>query len=452
MRADHVGVYGYPRDTTPTIDAVANDGILFERAYAQANWTKPSVASLMTGLYVRNHGVVVGTDYFDEEGVHKVGADSFPVPDDLPLMSEAFLDDGYRTAGFVENSHLVPTQGFGRGFEIYERVKPAAFALIGWLGELLPDESFFAYLHLIGPHDPYDRKDDQRFIDEYRDRFGSFESEIDWTELAYKKKVKSYSEQDLLRARSLYDAELNYYDQEQLAPLITWLKENERYDESLIVITSDHGEELYDHGRWAHGQTLYEEVIRIPLIVKLPSSWTSLAPGTRLGEIVEQIALFPTLCSLVGCEIPASLDGRPFAELLTGHRLEDEDAFAVTEFGKGVRTQVLASTIIQGESRWIEFYPTSTGPVLRGPAAPKREEGHQSALLEAGTDELVSRSSGGEFDFVRAFLESLIGPYTLTGHLEEALGTSPSIQHELIDAVGQDEADLDELRALGYIE
>ena len=142
MRADHVGAYGYDRDTTPAIDSIARDGIFFDRAYAQANWTKPSVASLMTGLYVRNHGVVVGTDYFDAEGVHKVGANSFPLPDDIPLMSEAFRSAGYRTVGFIENSHLIPAQGFGRGFDTYEKAKPAARYLEDWLVELSPQESF----------------------------------------------------------------------------------------------------------------------------------------------------------------------------------------------------------------------------------------------------------------------------------------------------------------------
>jgi arylsulfatase A-like enzyme len=174
----------------------------------------------MTSLYVRNHGVVVGTDYFDDEGVHKVGANSFPLPDDIPLLSEAFSSIGYRTAGFIENSQINEAQGFGRGFDVYEKVKPAAGRLQEWLRTLTVDEPFFAYVHLIGPHDPYDGGQGRLFQREYRARFGEYDSSIDWTDLKYKKKVKQYSEQDLLQARAFYDAELNYFDQEEIAPLI----------------------------------------------------------------------------------------------------------------------------------------------------------------------------------------------------------------------------------------
>jgi len=439
MRADHVGAYGYERNTTPVIDSIARDGIRFDRAYAQANWTKPSVASLMTGLYVRNHGVVVGTDYFDEEGHHKVGSNSFPLPSDLPLISEAFREIGYETAGFVENSHLVPGQGFARGFDTYEKVKPAAKRLQKWISALESEAPFFAYLHLIGPHDPYDGGHGEQFATEYRNRFGEYESEIDWTDLSYKKKVKSFSDHDLLQANALYDAELNYFDQVHVSPLIDFLKENGRYPEALIVITSDHGEELQDHGRWAHGHSLYNEVTRIPLIVKLPASTQGLPAGTHVSEVVEQIGVFPTLCNLVGCETPDQLDGRSFAQLLVGGRAEDPNAYAVSEFGKGVRAKVLAASIVQGDSKWVEFYPPELGPVLQGPTAPKNDMNPMSILLDARTDEILSRV---EHDV----------PHPMRTLLKRAVGESPAIRHELVTSAGYSQDQIEELRALGYVE
>jgi arylsulfatase A-like enzyme len=440
MRADHVGAYGYHRDTTPAIDSIASDGIRFERAYAQANWTKPSVASLMTGLYVRHHGVVIGTDWFDAEGVHTVGRNTFPLPSDLPTLAESFRDDGYRTAGFVENSHVVPEMGFGRGFLVYEHTTPASSRLEAWLSDLSDDESFFAYLHLIGPHDPYDGGLGSRFRDDYRTRFGRYDSEIDWTDLSYKKKVESYTEQDLLQARALYDAELRFFDQEQIAPLLDWLRRNGRYDDTAIVVTADHGEELYEHRRWAHGETLYNAVARIPLIVKLPTSRPGTrAPGSSVSELVEQIDLFPTLCALVGCEIPDGLDGRSFAALLRGQREEDPEAYAVTEFGRGVRDQVLAASIVRGEEKWVEFYPVSPGPILKGPRAPKHEASPNSVLLDAHTDEIQARV-GREV------------AHPLRDLLEGALGASPAIRHPLVDPVEHTDVELQELRALGYLE
>lgn len=440
MRADHVGAYGYDRDTTPAIDSIARDGIRFDRAYAQANWTKPSVASLMTGLYVRNHGVVVGTDWFDDEGVHQVGRDSFPLPEDLPTMAESFRDDGYRTAGFVENSHIVPEMGFGRGFTTYEKAKPAADHLAAWLSDLAEDESFFAYLHLIGPHDPYDGGLGSRFDEFYRTRFGRFDSDIDWKDLSYKKKIKSYSEQDLMQARALYDAELHFFDQEQIAPLLEWLRANGRYRDTLVVVTADHGEELFDHGRWAHGETLYNAVARIPLIIKLPSSRAGRrAPGSSVDELVEQIDLFPTLCAVAGCAVPDGPDGRSFASLLLGERDEDANAYAVTEFGKGVRDQVLAAAIVQGDEKWVEFYPASSGPILKGPRAPKRDPSPASVVLDAHTDEVRARVGHDVAHPMRDLLE-------------DALGASPAIRHPLIAPVGHSELEIEELRALGYVE
>ncbi|MGD8282181.1 MAG: sulfatase [Gemmatimonadota bacterium] len=440
MRADHVGAYGYERDTTPAIDAIARDGIRFERAYAQANWTKPSVASLMTGLYVRHHGVVIGTDWFDDRGVHTVGRDSFPLPPDLPTLAESFRKVGYRTAGFIENSHIVPEMGFGRGFDVYEKAKPAADHLAAWLSELAEDEAFFAYVHLIGPHDPYDGGLGSHFREDYRTRFGRYDSEIDWTDLSYKKKVKSYTEQDLLQARALYDAELRFFDQEQIAPLLDWLRGNGRYDDTVVVVTADHGEELYEHRRWAHGETLYNAVARIPLILKLPRSRPGRRPpGSSVSELVEQIDVFPTLCAITGCPIPDGLDGRSFAALALGEREEDPDAYAVTEFGKGVRTQVLAASIVRGDAKWVEFYPAGVGPILKGPRAPKRDPDPKSVLLDAHTDEIQARVGHDV-------------AHPLRDLLENALGDSPAIRHPLIAPVGHTDLELEELRALGYVE
>lgn len=434
-----MSAYGYARETTPAIDSIARDGFLFERAYAQSNWTKPSVASLLTGLYVRRHGVVVGTDYFDDAGRHIVAGNSFPLPEDLPMISEAFADAAYRTAGFVENSHIVPEQGFGRGFEIYEKVGPASRALRKWLDELDDDERFFAYLHLIGPHDPYDGSLGKRFAERYRTRFGEFDSSIDWTDLGYRKTVDAFSREDLLQANALYDAEILYHDQEQIAPVLAWLREQGRYEETLIVVTADHGEELWDHGNWAHGKTLYEEVIRVPLIVKPARSNEGPRRGGRFTELVEQIDLFPTLCELAGCSAPESIDGRSFAGLILGERTQDPDAYAISEYAKGVRSQIQAVALMSGDKKWIEFHPAKVGPTLAGPRASRGDPHPPPVLLEAGSDRLVEPAD-----------PAAIGP--LNALLERVLGPGPEIEHAPVAAVGHSPAELEQLRALGYVE
>ena len=180
-------------------------------------------------------------------------------------------------------------------------------------------------------------------------------------------------------------------------------------------------------------------MIRIPLIIKLPKSQAGLKAGSRIDEVVEQIDLFPTLCGLVGCAVPEGVDGRGFEEVLTGDRSVDPEAYAITEFGKGVR--VLAASIVRGETKAVHFYPSSIGPRLKGPRAPRDRSDSGTILLDASSDEVLAAEERDEREAI-----------VLRALLEEALGKSPEIRHHLIQAVGQSERDLDELRALGYIE
>jgi len=438
MRPDHMSVYGYERSTTPTIDAIAREGVRFTRAYAQANWTKPSVASLFSGLYVRHHGVTVGGTLIAPDGKVMKGLESYPLPPDLPVLAESFQAAGFRTAGFVENTHIVPAQGFDRGFEQYELRFPAALHMRNWLRDENPPGPTFAFVHVIGPHDPYDSSE-RKGVDfaAYRQRFPDFESEIDFTELDYKKR-NDLSDDDVRQAIALYDAELALYDGEQAELLVRWLKKNNLYDDYLIVVTADHGEELYDHQGWAHGHSLFEELTRVPLIIKPPRHMVGVfpPPDSVIEETVEQIDLFPTLLDLAGIAPPAGLDGRSLAPLLLGQREVDPEAFAITEYARNIPEHVVAAAVTQNGRKLVVRYPVPHAPDLHGFA-----DGERFHLFTVEGFDEVERPGAAHAAWARR----------LRHILEDTLGRSSAITAPQPQGVPLSPEEVDQMKALGYL-
>ncbi len=437
VRGDHVSAYGYERETSPVIDAIARDGIRFTRAYAQSNWTKPSVASLFTGLYPRHHGVVIGSAAMNEAGelekVEKLGA--YPMPSDLPLLAETFRENGFETVGFVENSHVNESQGFGRGFDDYRRAVPAERFLRKHLKRRKQDGPIFAYLHLIGPHDPYDNE--KGGFDAYRTRFGDPGSNVDFKKLDYKKR-NDLEARDIEQAVSLYDAELAYYDQDRLGTLMEWMRESGEYDDWLIVVTSDHGEELYERESWAHGHTLYEEVVRVPMILKLPKDMAGRAAGSAVDEVVELVDLFPTLAEFAGIEVGTEIDGDSLASLIRGEREVDHHAIAISEHATHTREQVLGAAIISRDHKLIEAYDYGSAMPLR--------------LLGSRREALFDLAADPAEDVNRYEAKPSVVA-SLRDTLHARVGASPAITHRSTgEMVELSDEETEHLRALGYIE
>lgn len=292
LRADHTSVYGYRRDTTPGIArTLARRGVVFERAYAQAPWTLPSAASYFTGLYP-------GEFLAEESG-------AFALPAHPPSLPERLSALGYRTAGFIANPTLYEGNGFARGFETFytPAYEVASLTLHApelqrrvrdWLAALPEERPFFLYLHYLDPHDPYENDDlvDGRssFYPDYR---GSLRGG-DVHALYSGDRTFADPADDLAQLVALYDNEVRYVDR-FVADLVESLPA-ERAAETLFVLTSDHGEELFERGGFKHGQTLYEEQIRVPLIAR----WDGvLAPGRR-SETALLVDLVPTLVAAAG--------------------------------------------------------------------------------------------------------------------------------------------------------
>jgi arylsulfatase A-like enzyme len=304
LRADHLGCYGYQRDTSPRIDALAAESMLFANAWAQSPWTKPSVPTLFTSLYPMQHGVYEG-----ETPGSPGHLESDVLSAELRTIAEALRDAGYRTAAFVYNDHLPAEHGFDQGFELYEWGDFDAAEINRRFLEFLGREDprpFFAYLHYLDVHWPF------KPSAEFRDRFAdSSRSELfdreDWKGLRDRINdgVTRVSDSDRRRLVDLHDAAIAELDA-RIGELLDSLRAQGRLEGTLILLTSDHGEELLDHGRVGHGSTLFEEVLRIPLMIRLPRA----EQAGRRAAPARLLDLYPTLLGAAGLPRPDGLEGR----------------------------------------------------------------------------------------------------------------------------------------------
>jgi len=290
VRADHLGCYGAKDVQTPTLDALANDGTVFERAVSQVPLTWPSHAVILTGLYPFQNGV---QDFTGQ-----------PLDPRFRSVAQAFKQHGYATGAVVSAFVLDRSWGLARGFEFYDDAfAPEAFAnrdlglvdrraaesvdrALAWLKKN-PKKPFFFWLHLYDPHSPYDPPEPYR--SEYQGH--------------------------------LYDGEIAYADHE-LGRLIAWLKQNRIYDSSMILFASDHGESLGEHGEHEHGFFIYNATVHVPLIVKPPAG-----SGVRLGRVsrpVETAAVAATLLEAAG--IRDTMGGQLSEPGLLGSKAAIDDA------------------------------------------------------------------------------------------------------------------------------
>jgi len=304
LRADRLGAYGYERDTSPTIDALANESIVFESAHAQSPWTKPSIPTLFTSLYPVQHGVYEGE-------AHGRGGrlESDVLADDHTTIAEVFRDAGYETFAVVHNAHLEPELGLAQGFDTYAFGRADAAEINSRFLTFLDERSdrpFFAYLHYLDAHWPFQP------APPHRTRFGSPAAESIFDRDSWKglrDRVNDgtieLSDEDRRRLDDLHDAGITEID-EQLGELVAVLRERGLLDDTVLLITSDHGEELLDHGRVGHGGTLFREVIEIPLLLRLPGG----GEAARRRDVARLIDVFPTLTILAGIEAPPALEGR----------------------------------------------------------------------------------------------------------------------------------------------
>lgn len=299
LRADHLGLYGYPRPTSPELDRFAARAIVFEEVLAPASWTLPSVASLFTSSYVSRHGL----------RAKRGNESSTRMRADLPTLAEAFSQAGYRSVAVVANP-WVDTRGHGlqRGFEDYQSAQGEdADALQARARSALEDDDprpVFLYVHYMDVHGPYrtggepGEPDLGPIADAYRRDLDDAERE------AIPKYLQLEGVDRLGVYLDAYDRGIRRFDA-AFGRFVDWLRDSGRLENSVIAVVSDHGEEFLEHGGWHHGASVYQEQVRVPWILHDPA-----APSERIASrAVSLVDVAPTLLARAGLEAPPSMRG-----------------------------------------------------------------------------------------------------------------------------------------------
>jgi arylsulfatase A-like enzyme len=301
LRADHLGAYGYHRNTSPSIDALAKESVVFERAVVQSPWTLPSHMSIMTSLYPSFHGL---TD-----------KDTFlSLSDEYVTLAELLKKGGYKTAAFTDGGFVSAKFGFDRGFDTYYDQGGGIKAILPkakkWL-DLLKSEPFFLFIHCYDIHSPYNPPPP------YNTMFHDFPytgkvipSNRMLTSLLNNR--LDINIDDVNHIIAFYDGGIRYTDT-MIGEFLSYLNDRGLYDNSLIILTSDHGEEFYEHGSILHWQLYFKPDLHVPLIMHVPEFSTR---EIRVEKLVRSIDLLPTILDIAGLPNHRQAQGRSLLPLI----------------------------------------------------------------------------------------------------------------------------------------
>ncbi len=299
LRSDHLGAYGYERPTSPVIDDFGSGGVLFEQAVANSPWTLPSHGSMLTGLFPRTHGL----KGFDTQ-----------LAEMTPTLATLLSDAGYATLGLVNAPNLARRHGFERGFDRYVMFPPITKGrqtrcvnrqidrAIEWI-DGRGSEPFFIFLHNYDVHSAYDPSDEflEQFASPYDGRFRGKTFEL------HKVRVGrlEMDANDLRHVIDRYDAGIRELDHD-LERFLDYLVDRGLDQNTIVVLTSDHGEEFLEHGGTLHGRTMYEEVLAVPLMLRGPG----IPAGHRVPGLVQLTDVLPTVVELAGVPVPEGVEGK----------------------------------------------------------------------------------------------------------------------------------------------
>ena len=407
--ARYLGCYGNKLETTPNIDRLAREATLFERAYSQAAWTLPSVASYMTGQYPPSRG--------------KIGKAFLERP-----IASLLLEAGLETAGFSENPYVTRQFGIDSGFQVFREYfpysslaeKPLTFDrldssrtvadAVAWLDEH-QQRRFFLYLHLLPPHSPYDPPPP------FSGKFDiGYEGSLDGgTETLTKidRGEIQVNGRDLEHLRALYQENLLYADH-QVGKVFKHLRAQQLLDKTLLIVASDHGEAFGEHGRMLHNHTVYEEMIQVPLIIRFPPGLGR--PPKRWSGVVELTDLLPTICDVLAIPRPGKIHGASLLRLASSGQVADRLARS-----------------------WTSLMPRLFGGLIAG---------HHKLILDMNSDrvELYDlRDDPGERKDMSADRPVLAA---------QLRGLLPATDADTVEVVETElgDATLEQLRSLGYLQ
>ena len=296
LRRDHLGAYGYERDTSPNIDRLADKSTVFDNAFSQAPWTLPAVASLLTSRYPSELGI---------QGFNK------RIPDTETFLQEILSEHGYATHAVVSHDFIGEKWGFNQGFDTFEsfagghravsseKVTDAALQIVDQIGE----DPTFLFVHYFDPHFLFMEHPDHRFSGSPPD------ADSGWWNMPYRQ-LRARARMGKLSAKQrdhlldLYDSEIAFTD-EHLGRLLDRLENTGRMDDSIVVFTADHGEEFLDHGGLGHTSTVFNELINVPLIIK----WPGTDSPVRSQRFVAHVDMLPTLLDYLGIPADQNVSG-----------------------------------------------------------------------------------------------------------------------------------------------
>jgi len=316
LRADHLPIYGYDKQTAPRLQRLARCAVVYERAISPGTWTVPAHGSFFTGRWPSFHGA---------ERVGGVQADAYPLRADVPTLAELARAHGHRTAAFVGNgTYVAPEFGFARGFDVFESTdlgspRALARAVTAWLAE--QDGPFLLFINILDPHEPYTPPPplDTRFGPK-RPEYGDMITRVVNAGRTVTPEMRAHFV-------AQYDGEIALAD-EVVGTILDAHARLRPGRQALVVVTSDHGELLGEHGLAGHGIDPYEPEVRVPLLVRYPDARGA---GTRVARRVSTAAVFATVLETLGIAPPPDVDVAP---LDREHPVWIED---VTEAGARVR-------------------------------------------------------------------------------------------------------------------
>lgn len=345
LRADHLGVYGYSRDTSPAIDAFARRSVRFARAISQGESTLPGHGAMLTSRYYGSYG-----------------SSKLPVgpPPEVDTLAEILKGHGFATWAFVDGGFLRRVFGFDQGFDHYEdrriKIKANLEKVEPWLDAHRADR-FFLFVHCYDVHTPYNAPDPygSTFVDrEYRGTFRPNAANFD----AVERREIGFSQDDLRYAVARYDGGIRHVDH-WIGSFLARLEQRGLLDTSVVIITSDHGEEFLEHGGFQHKKIFRHPNLHVPLIIHAPGR----APRT-VEDPVELIDLVPTVLDLLGLPQHPGTMGRSLAKVVDGgpdDALAGHLAFAESSLpGNGWRSVVsrqyqLLHDVIGGQTRLYDL-------------------------------------------------------------------------------------------------
>lgn len=428
LRPDHLGCYGYDKPTSPSIDAFCEDSLVFERAYAQAPSTLLSHTALFTSLIPQHHGA---------SHIRRI-----PLSEDVPTLTTLLSDAGYATASFNGGSQLAADFGLDQGFDVYESLPfevrglegaPFQWSVdqgLGWIDQQRGGEGsapFFLFLHSYEVHHPY--TPEARWLELFDTGYdGELPDSISiqLLEQVYNRQ-RILDDADLDHIRATYDAEIRSMD-EAFGALMRGLEERGLLEETILVFTSDHGEEFGEHGHvgW-HSHTLYNELLRVPLMMRFPGSTVPgsgehlPSRGVRVGTRVRSIDIVPTLLEALGLGQWALDQGfRP----------------------QGQSLQLLAASAMQengvGDLDAMAFWDTPDPAVVHESLASRHWKYHDGELYD------LSKDPGEQNDLSAERPDVVEG---LRRQLDHLVASREAVVGETLQL---DEATERQLEALGY--